>query len=130
MLDAPDLTEALGATTGEAFVIRPDGLLLCRVPVTELSGVADALRTGTAPAGPAVPARPAEALTADEERRENVWLGLSAALGQADESDREGFLTRLALTLGSQVGRLEFEEAVAAAADTSPVRVAELTPQA
>ncbi|MGV9744165.1 FAD-dependent monooxygenase [Rhodococcus zopfii] len=130
VLDAPDLIEALGARAGEAFVIRPDGLVLCRVPVAGLSGVADALRTGTAPDGPAVPARPADALTDDEERRENVWLGLSAAIDQADESDREGFLTRLALVLGSQVGRREFEEAVAAAADTSPVRVAELTPQA
>lgn len=130
VLDAPDLIEALGARAGEAFVIRPDGLVLCRVPVAGLSGVADALRTGTAPDGPAVPARPADALSDDEERRENVWLGLSAAIDQADESDREGFLTRLALVLGSQVGRREFEEAVAAAADTSPVRVAELTPQA
>ena len=129
VLDAPDLIEALGATAGEAFVIRPDGLLLCRVPVAELSGVAAALRSGTAPDGPSVPARPAEAVTEDEARRENVWLGLSAAIDQADESDREGFLARLALVLGSQVGRREFEEAVAAAADTSPVRVAELTPQ-
>ena len=53
VLDAPDLLEALGATAGEAFVIRPDGLLLCRVPVAELSGVAAALRSGTAPDGPA-----------------------------------------------------------------------------
>ncbi len=119
-LDAPDLADALGATPGEVFVIRPDSLLLCRVPVGELSGVADALRTGSAPDGPAVPARPAEALTADEQRRENVWLGLSAALDQAGESDREGFLARLALLLGSQVGHREFEEAVAAAAAAAP----------
>ncbi|UYF92732.1 FAD-dependent monooxygenase [Rhodococcus aetherivorans] len=130
VLDAPDLAEALGATAGEAFVIRPDGLLLCRVPVAELSGVAAALRAGTAPEGPAVPARPAQVLTDDEQRRENVWLGLSDALDQVDPSDREGFLVRLALQLGSQAGHREFEEAIAAATDTSPVRTEELAPQA
>ncbi|MGX7733123.1 FAD-dependent monooxygenase [Rhodococcus sp. 2H158] len=130
VLDAPDLAEALGATAGEAFVIRPDGLLLCRVPVAELSGVAAALRAGTAPEGPAVPARPAQVLTDDEQRRENVWLGLSDALDQVDPSDREGFLVRLALQLGAQAGHREFEEAIAAATDTSPVRTEELAPQA
>ena len=130
VLDALDLAEALGATAGEAFVIRPDGLLLCRVPVAELSGVAAALRAGTAPEGPAVPARPAQVLTDDEQRRENVWLGLSDALDQVDPSDREGFLVRLALQLGSQAGHREFEEAIAAATDTSPVRTEELAPQA
>lgn len=130
LLDAPDLVEALGATAGEAFVIRPDGLLLCRVPVADLRGVADSLRSGSAPAGAQLPARPAEQATADEQRRENVWLGLSTALDQAAENDREGFLTRLALVLGSQVDRRQFEEAIAAAADTSPLRVEELAPQA
>ena len=130
VLDAPDLAEALGATPGEAFVIRPDGLLLCRVPVGALSGVAAALRTGTAPEGPAVPARPAQILTEGEQRRENVWLGLSDALDQVDPSDREGFLVRLALQLGSQAGHREFEEAIAAATDTSPVSARELAPQA
>ncbi|MXQ75831.1 FAD-dependent oxidoreductase [Rhodococcus rhodochrous] len=130
LLDAPDLVEALGATAGEAFVIRPDGLLLCRVPVADLDGVAASLRSGAAPAGAELPARPAEQVTEDEQRRENVWLGLSTALDQAAEDDREGFLTRLALVLGSQVDRRQFEEAIAAAADTSPLRVEELAPQA
>ncbi|MEE2061412.1 FAD-dependent oxidoreductase [Rhodococcus artemisiae] len=130
VLDAADLAGALGATAGEAFVIRPDGLLLCRVPVARLSGVAAALHAGVAPAGDALPARPAEQVTADEQRRENVWLGLSTALDQVAEDDREGFLTRLALMLGSQVDHRQFEEAIAAASDTSPVRVEELTPQA
>ncbi|MGA4691710.1 FAD-dependent monooxygenase [Rhodococcus sp. AB351] len=130
LLDAPDLVEALGATAGEAFVIRPDGLLLCRVPVADLDGVAASLRSGAAPAGAELPARPAEQVTEDDQRRENVWLGLSTALDQAAEEDREGFLTRLALVLGSQVDRRQFEEAIAAAADTSPLRVEELAPQA
>ncbi|WP_301847151.1 FAD-dependent monooxygenase [Rhodococcus pyridinivorans] len=130
LLDAPDLVEALGATAGEAFVIRPDGLLLCRVPVADLDGVAASLRSGAAPAGAELPARPAEQVTEDDQRRENVWLGLSTALDQAAEDDREGFLTRLALVLGSQVDRRQFEEAIAAAADTSPLRVEELAPQA
>ncbi|WP_413767847.1 FAD-dependent monooxygenase [Rhodococcus pyridinivorans] len=130
LLDAPDLVEALGATAGEAFVVRPDGLLLCRVPVVDLDGVAASLRSGAAPAGAELPARPAEQVTEDDQRRENVWLGLSTALDQAAEDDREGFLTRLALVLGSQVDRRQFEEAIAAAADTSPLRVEELAPQA
>ncbi|WP_443208752.1 FAD-dependent monooxygenase [Rhodococcus rhodochrous] len=130
LLDAPDLVEALGAMAGEAFVIRPDGLLLCRVPVADLDGVAASLRSGAAPAGAELPARPAEQVTEDDQRRENVWLGLSTALDQAAEDDREGFLARLALVLGSQVDRRQFEEAIAAAADTSPLRVEELAPQA
>ncbi|MEE2034940.1 FAD-dependent oxidoreductase, partial [Rhodococcus chondri] len=115
VLEASDLAAALGATAGEAFVVRPDGLLLCRVPVAELSGVAVALRAGKAPEGAALPARPAEQITEQEQRRENVWLALSTALDQADETDREGFLTRLALMLGSQVDQRAFSEAVAAA---------------
>ncbi|MCR8693703.1 FAD-dependent monooxygenase [Rhodococcus pyridinivorans] len=130
LLDTPALVEALGATAGEAFVIRPDGLLLCRVPVADLDGVAASLRSGAAPAGAELPARPAEQVTEDDQRRENVWLGLSTALDQAAEDDREGFLARLALVLGSQVDRRQFEEAIAAAADTSPLRVEELAPQA
>ena len=129
LVDSTDLADTLGAAPGEAFVIRPDGLLLCRVPVAEVAGVAAALRTGTSPDGPALPARPAEQITVEEQRRENVWLGLSAALDQADDSDREGFLTRLALMLGSQVDHRQFEEAIAAAADNAPVRVDELAAQ-
>ncbi|MFF3178804.1 hypothetical protein ACFYVD_02935 [Rhodococcus pyridinivorans] len=130
LLDSPDLVEALGATAGEAFVVRPDGLLLCRVPVADLDSVAASLRSGAAPAGGELPARPAEQVTEDDQRRENVWLGLSITLGRAPEDDREGFLARLALVLGSQIDRRQFEEAIAAAADTSPLRVEELAPQA
>lgn len=75
-------------------------------------------------------ARPAEQVTEDDQRRENVWLGLSITLDQAPEDDRAGFLARPALVLGSQVDRRQFEEAIAAAADTSPLRVEELAPQA
>lgn len=125
VLECADLASAFGAAAGEVFVIRPDGLLLCRVPVAELSGVAASLRSGVAPAGAPLPARPAEHITEEEQRRENVWLGLSMALDQVDDSDREGFLTRLALMLGSQVDHRQFEEAIAAASDTSPVRVSD-----
>lgn len=128
LLDLHDLNEALGATAGEAFVVRPDGLLLCRSPTWTVSPAS--LRSGAAPAGAALPARPAEQVTEDDQRRENVWLGLSITLGRAPEDDREGFLARLALVLGSQVDRRQFEEAIAAAADTSPLRVEELAPQA
>ena len=128
-LVAEDLAEAMGAGAGEAFVIRPDGLLLCRVAVGELPAVAESIRRGVAPEGVALPAQPMEQIAVDEQRRENVWLGLSAALDQADENDREGFLARLTLLLGSQLDHVQFEEAIAAAADTSPLRVGEFAPQ-
>ena len=122
VLDDPDgaLPTALGASAGECFVIRPDGLVLCRVRDLSLLGnVHDHLKTATAPTLGVVPAHTETTATPDELLRENVWMGLSEALDQADESDREGFLTRLALLLGSQSGLREFEEALAAASHVS-----------
>jgi len=122
VLDDPDgaLAQALGASAGECFVIRPDGLVLCRVRDLSLLGdVHDHLKTATAPTLGVVPAHTETTATPDELLRENVWMGLSEALDQAEESDREGFLTRLALLLGSQSGRREFEEALAAASHVS-----------
>lgn len=124
VLDDADgaLVAALGASAGEAFVIRPDGLVLCRVAdLAQLAGVAEHLRVATAPAEGSVPAHTDTDATPDELLRENVWLGLSEALDQVAESDREGFLARLALLLGSQTGQREFEEALAVATDTAPV---------
>lgn len=109
---------ALGARAGEVFVVRPDGLLLCRVDdLARIGDVAAHLATADAPAGVTGPVDAGPAIDPAELRRENVWIGLSDALDQVDADDREGFLTRLALVLGSQVGQREFEEAVAAAAD-------------
>ncbi|GCE37014.1 probable aromatic ring hydroxylase [Rhodococcus wratislaviensis] len=119
VLDDSDgaLAQALGASAGECFVIRPDGLVLCRIRDLSLLGDVPAhLRAATAPVLGVVPAT---AATPEELLRENVWTGLSEALDQAEESDREGFLTRLALLLGSQSGRREFEEALAAASHVS-----------
>ncbi|CRK50816.1 FAD binding domain protein [Rhodococcus sp. RD6.2] len=109
---------ALGARDGEVFVIRPDGVLLCRIDgVDRIDDVVRHLILGDAPAGASVTVDNGPAIDPAESRRENVWMGLSDALDQVSETDREGFLTRLALVLGSQVGRREFEEAVAAATD-------------
>lgn len=122
VLDDPDgtLATALGASAGECFVIRPDGLVLCRVrDLSMLGDVPAHLRVATAPAHGVVPAHTETIATPQELQRENVWTGLSEALDQAEESDREGFLTRLALLLGSQSGRREFEEALAAATHVS-----------
>ncbi|MFE7423569.1 FAD-dependent monooxygenase [Rhodococcus sp. NPDC057529] len=122
VLDDPDgvLAQALGASAGECFVIRPDGLVLCRVRDLSLLGDVPAhLRAATAPVHGVVPAHTETTATPQELLRENVWTGLSEALDQAEDSDREGFLTRLALLLGSQSGRREFEEALAAASHVS-----------
>ncbi|MEN0134047.1 MAG: FAD-dependent monooxygenase [Rhodococcus sp. (in: high G+C Gram-positive bacteria)] len=122
VLDDSDgaLAQALGASAGECFVIRPDGLVLCRVRDLSLLGDIPAhLRAATAPAAGVVPAHTETTATPEELLRESVWTGLSEALDQAEESDREGFLTRLALLLGSQSGRREFEEALAAASHVS-----------
>ncbi|QSE93684.1 FAD-dependent monooxygenase [Rhodococcus pseudokoreensis] len=122
VLDDPDgaLAQALGASAGECFVIRPDGLVLCRIRDLSLLGDVPAhLRAATAPVLGVVPAHTETTATPGELLRENVWTGLSEALDQAEDSDREGFLTRLALLLGSQSGRREFEEALAAASHVS-----------
>ncbi|MFC9554657.1 FAD-dependent monooxygenase [Rhodococcus sp. NPDC056960] len=122
VLDDPDgaVAAALGASPGECFVIRPDGLVLCRVRDLSLLGeVHEHLRAATAPAVGVVPAHTGSAASPEDLLRENVWMGLSEALDQAGEADREGFLTRLALLLGSQSGQREFEEALAAAAHVS-----------
>ncbi|MHA4851070.1 FAD-dependent monooxygenase [Rhodococcus sp. MSC1_016] len=114
------LSRALGASDGELFVIRPDGLVLCRIRDVSLLGqIHEHLRSATAPTSGVVPAHTEAGATPEELVRENVWMGLSEALDQADETDREGFLTRLAMLLGSQSGRREFEEALAAASAVS-----------
>ncbi len=77
------------------------------------------LKSATAPAAGVVPAHTETTASPEELLRENVWMGLSEALDQTGESDREGFLTRLALLLGSRSGQREFEEALAAAAHVS-----------
>ncbi|NKR53901.1 aromatic ring hydroxylase [Rhodococcus hoagii] len=114
------IVAALGARDGEVFVIRPDGLLLCRIDgVGRIEDVARHLSLGDAPTGASATVDSGPAIDPAELRRENVWMGLSDALDQVGENDREGFLARLALVLGSQVGQREFEEAIAAAADPS-----------
>ncbi|AEF41222.1 FAD-dependent monooxygenase [Hoyosella subflava] len=116
------LSEALGARPGEVFVIRPDGLVLARVSsMVQLSRIAEHLRVGTAPIGGQVLVHMSSVLAPEERLRENVWAGLSDALDQVD--DREGFLTRLAMLLGSQTGQREFQEALAIAAEPNPVGV-------
>ncbi len=109
---------ALGARDSEVFVIRPDGVLLCRLDgVAQIGEVVRHLSLGTAPTGGPSVIDSGPSIDPAELRRENVWMGLSDALDQVAGNDREGFLIRLALVLGSQLGQREFEEAVAAATD-------------
>ncbi|MFD1812712.1 FAD-dependent monooxygenase [Rhodococcus gannanensis] len=125
------LVAALGARAGDVFVIRPDGVLLCRMDgVALIEDVVRHLSLGTAPSGAPSVVAGGPSIDPAELRRENVWMGLSEALDQAAEHDREGFLTRLALVLGSRAGQREFEEAIAVASDptlTVPVDASDAT---
>ncbi len=126
VLDDADgtLAGALGARPGEAFVIRPDGLVLCRVTdFRQLADVAKHVLAGDAPSGPR-----AERRESTTPPLESVWLTLSAALDDAGESDRESFLVRLALLLGERSGRHAFEECTAIAAQTEGGRHGVLPP--
>jgi len=81
---------------GEIFVIRPDGLVLCRISdPTQLNDVAKHLTAGTAPTHFDTAQSATTAVVDDECHREHVWLALSNALDQADPSDREAMLVRL-----------------------------------
>ena len=107
------LQHDLGGRAGEVFVVRPDGILLARLTdLSLLTGLSDSLRTGQAPAGGQVAPEWPDPTPPAERHLEAVWLGLSDALDRADPSDREGFLVRLALLLGSQVGSGRFASAV------------------
>lgn len=107
------LQHDLGGRAGEVFVVRPDGILLARLTdLALLTGISDSLRTGQAPPGGQVAPEWPDPTPPAERDLEAVWLGLSDALDRADPSDREGFLVRLALLLGSQVGSGRFASAV------------------
>ncbi len=78
-------------------MIRPDGLALCRISdPTQLNDVAKHLTAGTAPTHFDSQQSVTTTVIDDEGRREHVWLTLSNALDQADPSDREAMLVRLA----------------------------------
>ncbi|WP_448612771.1 FAD-dependent monooxygenase [Modestobacter sp. URMC 112] len=116
VVDTGDLVAAWGATPGEVFVVRPDGLLLARGPVQDLTRLPEHLRSG-AGAAPVVPAADpaAAALPPEQARREAAWLSLSAALDTVAPDDREGFLTRLALLLADRTDTDTLLDAVATA---------------
>ncbi|WP_433408429.1 FAD-dependent monooxygenase [Saccharomonospora azurea] len=116
-----ELAQALGARDGEVFVVRPDGLILCRV--TDLSALSDVARhvtAGTAPTGGVAPSRVETREPSPELGREHVWLALSDALDAAEEADREATLTRLAMLLGDRVGHETFAELLDVAVRTAP----------
>lgn len=111
-----DLASALGARVGEIFVIRPDGLVLCRISdPAQLGDVAKHLTAGTAPTHFDAAVSVTAAAVGDDARREHVWLALSNALDQAEPADREGMLVRLAMILGSQASTADFDSALGSA---------------
>ncbi len=110
------LQRDLGGRAGEVFVIRPDGILLARVTdLSQLVRISESVRTGNAPAGGQVAPEWPDPTPPAERHLEAVWLGLSDALDRAGPQDREEFLVRLALLLGSQVGSGRFASAVGTA---------------
>ena len=117
-----ELTNAWGASAGELYVVRPDGLLLARGRAEDLQGLAGHLATGgVAPveATGETADRTVElgvALPAGEARREAAWLALSTGIDAVAADDRESFLARVALLLGDRVDLADFREAVSVAA--------------
>jgi 3-(3-hydroxy-phenyl)propionate hydroxylase len=111
-------SRALAGVPGEVIVVRPDGLVLCRLPAAErgrLDEVAAHLAGGAAPGERASdPAEaPPEAVDSPGER---AWTLLSAELDEV--ADREAFLARLALLLGSRCDEATLRGALAAARRT------------
>lgn len=111
-----DLADSMGARPGEIYVVRPDGLLLARLSdPTEVDRVADSIASGRAPAGGTeTPEWPDPTPPADQ-HREKVWLALSEGIDAAGPGGREGFLTRLALVLGSTTSEETMRDAVSTA---------------
>jgi 3-(3-hydroxy-phenyl)propionate hydroxylase len=117
-----EVADAWGASAGELYVVRPDGLLLARGAAGDLHALAAHVTTGGAAS--TVPARettdrtvdPGVALPAGEVRREAAWLALSGGIDAVPADDREQFLARVALLLGDRVDPAAFREAVSVAA--------------
>jgi 3-(3-hydroxy-phenyl)propionate hydroxylase len=114
-----DLSRAWEARAGEVFVVRPDGLLLARGRAEELTGLpARVLAGGAADTLADDTGRGHSVLPPEQARREASWLALSEGIDSVPADDREGFLARLALLLGDQVGTTDFLAAVSTAAST------------
>ncbi len=117
------LQRELGARDGEVFVVRPDGMLLARVTdLADLAKVREAVRTGEAPVGGRMAPEWPDPTPVTDRHLEVVWQTLSQAFDRADPEDREGFLMRLALLLGSQVSPSRLSTAVASALAPAPRR--------
>lgn len=100
---------------GDVLVIRPDGLILCRVAHPERDRLDDlvcALRRGAAPAATPTTesSSPASTLPMADTRMEDIWTSLSEALDEAD--DAPAFLTRFVLALGRHTDITIWREAL------------------
>ena len=106
---------ALAGLPGEVIVVRPDGLVLCRLPSAErgrLDEVAAHLARGAAPGERAADTTEAPTAAVDPPG-ERAWTLLSAELDEV--ADREAFLARLALLLGSRCDEATLRGALSAA---------------
>ncbi len=110
-----ELAAAWGASAGELFVVRPDGLLLARGTAGSLGDLVGHLLAGGAATAP-VAADVVDDADAAQAHRESAWLALSDGIDSVPADDREDFLARLALLLGDQVATDDFAQAVATAA--------------
>lgn len=117
-----DVVHAWGASSGELYVVRPDGLLLARGPAGDLHGIAAHIAAGGATSADTTEETadrtvdPGVALPVGEARREAAWLALSEGIDAVPADDREQFLARVALLLGDRVDPANFQEAVSVAA--------------
>ncbi|HET6561045.1 MAG TPA: FAD-dependent oxidoreductase [Marmoricola sp.] len=117
-----EVAQAWGASAGELYVVRPDGLLLARGRAGDLDGLAAHLAAGGATSADTTEETadrtvdPGVTLPVGEARREAAWLGLSEGIDAVPADDREQFLARVALLLGDRVDPADFQEAVSVAA--------------
>ena len=117
-----EVAEAWGASAGELYVVRPDGLLLARGSAADLAGLAAHVAAGGATSADTTEESadrtvdPGVTLPVAEARREAAWLAVSEGIDAVPADDREQFLARLAFLLGDRVDPADFQEAVSVAA--------------
>jgi 3-(3-hydroxy-phenyl)propionate hydroxylase len=100
-----ELASTLGAATGQAFVVRPDGHLCARLLNPEPEELSTALRRGMAleePVTSTPPQTPAE--TDRIANLERSFALLSDALDSLGPEQRERFLARFALLAADELG--------------------------
>lgn len=96
--------------SGDILVVRPDGLVLCRVPEAERDRLHDLGRALGRGAAPAAGADREGERAPSQSSLERAWTSLSDVLDEV--ADPRGFLTRLSLALARHVGEDAWDAAV------------------